>query len=226
MTFNCTDEQSHAEILELIQSFRLRLIDKLDGIEPTTLQRLLRIYEVWHQVNLRRTTDLAEGAVRFFEENRLVPACTLTRSIFETVGVQYYIFKKLVAYTNSSDPEAIRKLLLSAVFGRRDKEEWPEKSIQVLTALDHLNKQFPGIRAEYDRLCEYAHPNLCGGYGTYTKSRGDKLEIHFGCNPQNLPMEPWGQGALQAALRVADFVDYSLCSFHHKFVSMVAAQHP
>lgn len=221
-----TDEQSRNEIRYLIHSFHLRLIDKFEGIEQTTRHRLLRIYEIWRQVNLRRTTDLAEGAVLFFEEGRLVPACTLTRSIFETIGIQYYLYIKLVLYTGESNPEAIHNLLLSAVFGRRDKEEWPEISIQVLTALDHLEKRFPGFRAEYDRLCEYAHPNLGGGYGTYVRSEGDKLESHFGSNPKNLPMEPWGQGALRAVLSVADAVDRSLCAFHPQFVSMAEEYAP
>lgn len=221
-----TDAHSRNEVRVLIRSIQDRLIDKFEGIEQTTRQRLLRIYDVWRQVNLRRTTDLAEGAVRFFDEGRLVPACTLTRSVFETIGIQYYLYKKLVFHTVESNPEAIHKLLLSAVFGRRDKEGWPEKSIQILTAMDHLDKRFPGFRAEYDRLCEYAHPNLSGGYGTYVRTEGDKLESHFGSNPQDLRMEPWGQGALRAALSVADAVDRSLCEFHPQFVSMAEAHVP
>jgi hypothetical protein len=220
-----TDEQSRTQIKVLIQSLQQRLIDKFDGIEQTTLQRLLRIYDVWRQVNLRRITDLADGAICFFEQGRLVPACTLTRSVFETVGVQYYIYKKMLAHTENTDPESIHKLLLSAVFGRRDKE-WPEIAIQALTALDHLNKQYPGFRDEYDRLCEYAHPNLAGGYGLYVRTEGARLESSFGNNPWCLDMEPWGQGALRLILIVANEVDRLLCLIHPQFVSMAEAHAP
>lgn len=217
-----SDEQSRTQIKDLIRSLQLRLVDKFDCTEQTTPQRLLRLYDVWHQVNLRRTTDLADGAIYFFEQSRLVPACTLTRSVFETVGVQYYIYKKIVEYTENTDPESVHKLLSSVVFGRRDKK-WPEIAIQALTALDHLNKMFPGCRGEYDRLCEYAHPNLSGGYGTYVRSQGDRLELHFGNNPQALDMETWGQGSLCLVLIVANQVDHLLCSFHPQFVSMAEA---
>jgi hypothetical protein len=94
-----------------------------------------------------------------------------------------------------------------------------------MTAIDHLTKLFPSARTEYDSLCEYAHPNLFGGYGSYVRSE-DKHESHFGLNPLDLPMEPWGQGALHAALIMADAVDLCLCSFHPQFVSMAEAHAP
>ena len=81
-----------------------------------------------------------------FEQCRLVPGCTLTRGVFETVGIQYYIHKKMVEYTEKSEPESLHKLFLSALFGRRDDVSWPETAIQVLTAIDHMDKEFKGLR--------------------------------------------------------------------------------
>ncbi len=223
MAAKLTDEQLSSEIRDLIQSLRLNLVNHFDGIESTTRQRLLRLYEVWRQVNLRRTIDIADGALCFFEQQRLVPACTLTRSLVETTGIQYYIYKKLIFHTENADHQSIHKLFMSAVFGRRDKE-WPQSPIQVLTAIDHLNREFPGSRSEYDRLCEYAHPNLAGGYGTYARTEGDRLETHFGHNPRGLEMGPWGQVELHIALIVASEIDHRLSLFHPQFVSM-AEQH-
>lgn len=219
MAEKLTDQQLSAEIRDLIRSLQLKLVSHLGAIENTMCQRLLRLYEVWRQVNLRRTLDIANGALCFFEQHRLVPACTLTRSVIETTAVQYYIYKKLIIHTENADPQSIHKLLMSAVFGRRDSE-WPQSPIQVLTAIDHLNRKFPGSRSEYDRLCEYAHPNLAGGFGTYVRSEGDQLESHFGDNPQGLDMGPWGQEELHVAMMVADEIDHQLCLFHPKFVSM------
>ena len=215
-----TDEKLSAEIHDLIQSLRLNLVNHFDGIERTTRQRLLRLYEVWRQVNLRRTIDLADGALYFFEQQRLVPACTLTRAVVETTGIQFYIYKKLIFHTEKTDPQSIHKLFMSAVFGRKDKE-WPQTPIQVLTAIDHLDRKFPGFRSEYDRLCEYAHPNLAGGYGAYVRSEGEQLESYFGDNPHSLEMGPWGQVELQLALMVANEFDNQLCLFRPQFSSMV-----
>jgi len=92
----------------------------------------------------------------------------------------------------------------TSVFGRRDKgDDWPNKSMNVLTAIDHLEKQFPGFRSEYDRLSEYAHPGLAGGYGMYVRTEGERLRSYFGQNPLRLEMGPWGRSELERALLVA-----------------------
>ena len=218
-----TDQQLSSEIRDLIRSLQLQLVSHLDGIENTAQQRLLRLYDVWRQVILRRTTDTADGALSFFEQQRLVPACILTRSVVETTAVQYYVHKKLILHTEKADHQSIHKLFMSAVFGRRD-QEWRQSPIQVLTAIDHLDKKFPGFRSEYDRLCEYVHPNLAGGYGTYVRREDDHFVSYFGNNPQGLEMGPWGQMELCIALTVANEIDHQLCLFHPQLVSM-AEQH-
>lgn len=223
MVENCTDQQLSSEIRELIHSLQLKLVTHLDGIENTAQQRLLRLYDVWRQVVLRRTTDTADGALSFFEQQRLVPACILTRSVVETTAVQYYVYQKLTLLTEEANHQSIHKLFMSAVFGRKD-QEWRHSPIQVLTAIDHLDKKFPGFRSEYDRLCEYAHPNLGGGYGTYVRREGDRFESYFGNNPQGLEMGPWGKIELSIALTVANEIDHQLCLFHPQLVSM-AEQH-
>lgn len=216
------NQQLSSEIRDLIHSLQLKLVNHLDGIENTAQQRLLRLYDVWRQVILRRVTDTADGAQSLFEQQRLVPACTLTRSVVETTAVQYYVHKKLVIHTAGADHQSIHKLFMSAVFGRKDQEGWRQSPIQVLTAIKHLDKQFPGFLSEYNRLCEYAHPNLAGGYGTYV--RRDQYVSYFGNNPQGLEMGPWGQMELCIALTVANEIDDQLCLFHPQLVSM-AEQH-
>jgi len=72
--------------------------------------------------------------------------------------------------------------------------------MNVLTAIDHLEKQFPGFRSEYERLCEYAHPGLAGGYGMYVRTEGEKLRSYFGQNPLGLEMDHWGRTELLCAM--------------------------
>ncbi len=220
-----SDEQLVENVRELLNRLQGEFVDYLGPVEHTTRSRLLRIYEMWKQINLRRIFDLATAAHEMFRQDRLVPGCTLTRSVFETVGIQYYIYKKMVEYTRNSDPESIHNLLLSAVFGRRDNKDWPEKPIQVLTAIDHMTKEFSGAREEYDHLCEYAHPNMWGGC-TYARQEGEKLESHFGRNPQRLDMSTWGLGSLQLILLLAAEMNNRLCIFHQEFVAMAEKHAP
>ena len=190
------------EVGQLISRLEACFVDVLEGTGPGA--RLLDLFDVWRQVSLRRIVDLADGAETFFRMGRLLPACTLTRSAVETVAVQYAVWKKLSVLTESSDFRSIHTLLMSVVFGRRDKgDDWANKSMNVLTAIDHLEKQFPGFRSEYDRLSEYAHPGLAGGYGMYVRKERDNMRSHFGQNPLGLEMDPWGHSELKIALRVA-----------------------
>lgn len=105
----------------LIDRLKDFFIDELDEIEPDAGQRLLRLFDVWRQVSLRRIVDLAESADVFFHQGRLLPANTLTRSTVETVAVQFTVWKKLDSLTDTLDISGIHELLMSVVFGRRDK---------------------------------------------------------------------------------------------------------
>ena len=197
-------QAASGEVDQLINRLKTCFIDVLEEVGPEAGARSLHLFDVWRQVSLRRIVDLADGAETFFREGRLLPACTLTRSAVETIAVQHAVWKKLGALTDESDARGIHTLLMSVVFGRRDKgDDWPNKSMNVLTAIDHLNKQFPGFRSEYDRLSEYAHPGLAGGYGMYVRTEDERWRSHFGQNPLHLEMGPWGRSELELALLVA-----------------------
>lgn len=219
MSEKLTDEQLLNKVRKRLDAFQREFVEHLEPVEQTTRSRLLRLFAVWKQTNLRRVVDLAAAAHEMFRQARLVPACTLTRSVFETVGIQYYIYKKLIEHTDKSDAESIHKLLMSSVFGRKDKSR-SRAPIQVLTAIDHMDKVFRGSRAEYEHLCEYAHPNLKGGFGTYVRQEGQKLESHFGTNPQRLEMGIWGLESLDMILIFGAEINNHLCAFQPAFVAM------
>jgi len=197
-------QTASGEVEQLVDRLKGCFVDELEEVSPDAGERLLRLFDVWRQVSLRRIVDLAESAEGAFLQGRLLPGCTLTRSAVETVAIQYAVWKKLGALTDTSDSRGIHSLLMSVVFGRRDKgDDWPNKSMNVLTAIDHLEKQFPGFRSEYDRLSEYVHPGLAGGYGMYVRTEGERLRSYFGQNPLGLEMGPWGRSELERALLVA-----------------------
>lgn len=197
-------QAASGQVEQLVDRLKACFVDELEPVGLDAGERSLRLFDVWRQVSLRRIVDLAESAEEFFLQGRLLPGCTLTRSAVETVAIQFAVWKKLGALTDASDSRGIHSLLMSVVFGRRDKgDDWPNKSMNVLTAIDHLDKQFPGFRSEYDRLSEYVHPGLAGGYGMYVRTEGERLRSYFGQNPLRLEMGPWGRSELESALLVA-----------------------
>ncbi len=185
MTDKISDDQLLKNIHEQLTDLQKNFIPHFDPFEQTLRSRLIRIFDEWKQINLRRIVDLADAAQELFRHGRLVPACTLTRSVFETVGIQFYIYKKVVEHTDKPDPESIHLLLITALFGRKDMDGW-DKPLQVLTAIDHVDRIFKGTRSEYDHLCEYAHPNMKGGFGAYARLDETTLETDFGNNPMGL----------------------------------------
>lgn len=197
-------QAASGQVEQLVDRLKRCFVNELEEVGPDAGARSLRLFDVWRQVSLRRIVDLAESAEASFLQGRLLPGCTLTRSAVETVAIQYAVWKKLGALTDASDHRGIHTLLMSVVFGRRDKGDgWPNKSMSVLTAIDHLDKQFPGFRSEYDRLSEYVHPGLAGGYGMYVRTEGEGLRSYFDQNPLRLEMGPWGRSELERALLVA-----------------------
>ena len=221
-----TDQELIEEVKSLLEGFRSEFVDHLESAHSTPRTRLLQIFEVWKQLNLRRIVDLADAAIPMFEQSRLVPGCALTLGGFETVAIQYYIHKKMVEHTEKSDPELLHKLFLSALFGRRDDASWPETAIQVLTAIDHMDKEFKMLRGEYDHLCEYAHPNLKGGFGAYARQEAEELEVNFGSNPLDLDMATWGLVPLHIILVIAAEINNRLSNFYSNFVALAEKYSP
>ena len=161
------------QVEQLVDRLKRCFVNELEEVGPDASARSLRLFDVWRQVSLRRIVDLAESAEAFFLQGRLLPGCTLTRSAVETVAIQYAVWKRLGALTDASDHRGTHTLLMAVVFGRRDKgDDWPNKSMNVLTAINHLDKQFPGFRSEYDRVAEYLHPGFAVGFGLYVLTEG------------------------------------------------------
>ena len=214
-----TDSELFTDVRKIIDEFQCEFIEHLEPLHhQTTRSRLLRLYEVWQQIHIRRLVDLADSANKHFNKQRLVPGCILTRALIESVAIQYYAYKKIVEHTNNNDPEPIHKLLIICVFGSRDKSS-SETAIQVLTAIDHLDKEFKIFREVYDHLSEYAHPNLKGGFGSYVEQK-ELLETNFGINPAGLEMQNWGLGELHLVLLIALEIHNRFFAFHPSFHKM------
>ena len=221
MTENPRDEEMLNETRRLLGELESELVESLGPMEPSKNRfGLPQLFEEWRQVNLRRIVDLGDSAHEMFRQERLVPACTLTRSVFETVGILYYVSKKLMEFTKNSAPDSIHSLLMTAVFGQKDTSGGIPP-IQVLTAIDHMDKEISGAREQYEHLCEYAHPNMKGGFGTYLCTEPGSFISAFGKNPQGLDMSTWGLTSLWGILEIGVLLNNRLSAYYPEFVAMI-----
>ena len=127
------------------------------------------------EVLLYRVSELAEAALRSYEESQLVATATLSRALMESVALLYWLYKELqrtLEKRGSSDK--INKFLAKALVGTRNQTT-PLLAHNVMTAIDVVDKDIPSYRKLYEELCEIAHPNWGGGLGAYAKLNRKKV---------------------------------------------------
>jgi hypothetical protein len=89
-----------------------------------------------------------------------------------------------------------------------------------------MDKEYKVHRGEYNYLCEYAHPNLKGGFGSYVRQEGGGLEAHFGTNPLGLDMATWGLVPLRVILVIAVEINNRVWGFHPNFMALAEKYSP
>ncbi len=72
--------------------------------------------------------------------------------------------------------------LMNHSMGSRTDTDIVPQAISVLTFLDRVEKHVKAFRKQYDRLCEFAHPNWAGTALLYSKHDQEKLWTDFGAN--------------------------------------------
>lgn len=152
------------------------------------------------EVLIHRVSELATVAVELYESNRVVPAFILTRAVVETVAMAYWLHEKVSEFMTNNDVDAFDTFVMKASMGSRD-ETTELESYNVLTAIDRVERLFPGIRQLYDNLCEFTHPNWSGASGSYSKIDHKEIKVGLGPNLGGPPLA-FGLGPLLAGLTI------------------------
>ncbi len=217
------DTEAFAECRETIEHLRGLLVPSLPPYKPGAGEKLLRLSLVWREALFHRVVDLASAAFEMFSAERLVPGCTLTRALFETVANLHFLHKKMVEAIETKKLEKLHDCVVRGAWGDKDGSLKIETALQVLTSIKHLDKEFQFIEREYFHLCEYAHPNMKGGMGTYSKITLKDYSVMFGTNPQDLEMDPFGLGDLSLILSIAKILHERLRAVEGELFEVVRA---
>ncbi len=129
-----------------------------------------------------RMAELSHGAFENFENNRLALAILETRATVETSAALWYLHAKLDATLESGAVGDIDEVLMKLSMGSRTDVDILPQAINVLKFIDCVEKDVKGFRQQYDRLCEFAHPNWAGTALLYSKNDHAKLWTDFGAN--------------------------------------------
>jgi hypothetical protein len=170
-----------AEIIEA-REFANRLRDSLPssvdaaalGVRSKAPFQLLCTREalIW------RTEELARNACDALERDDFAATAILTRAVTESGALAWKMMELLDARQTHS-PQALNELLMRLLAGSKKWDDAP-KPFHVLDCIDRMDKKVPGVRANYDSLSEFAHPNWSGVVGLYTKTDTKKFITYFG----------------------------------------------
>ena len=171
-------------------------------LEKKSGSKMVRLAAVLRSVLAYRLVDIADAALDMFERGRLVPGCTLTRSVIETVAGVHLLRKRMSAVGTVEELEKFLDFLYRATFASRDGSTNYD-AMNVLTLVGHLGKDYKFCQDEYHHLSEYTHPNLKGGLMAYSKIDKETFSAELGLNPAGLSVGVFGLGGLELILQVA-----------------------
>jgi hypothetical protein len=126
--------------------------------------------------------ELSHGAFENFERERLALAILETRAAVETSAALWYLHAKLDTALRARAMGDIDDFLMKLSLGSRTDTDIMPQAINVLNFVDRLEKDVKGLRQQYDRLCEFAHPNWAGTALLYSKHDQANLWTDFGAN--------------------------------------------
>lgn len=199
-----SDDERLALAKQLASDIRSSLPKELYAGSFTLKSKIPYKASSFREVLIHRVSDLADVAVELYEANYLVPAFIVTRSVVETSAVIYWLYQKSSEFIEKRDEEAFDEFIMKGMLGSKDGTTKYE-SYNVLTAVDRLDKEFPGLRDMYNTLCEFTHPNWSGVMGAYSRIEKEKYLLHLGKEHRRPPLA-LGLGPLIGGLAI--FQDY------------------
>ena len=126
-----------------------------------------------------RMTELGRSAFESFETDKLASAILLTRAAVETSAALWYLCAKVDAALKAGLVGEIDDFLMRLIMGSKTDPEMPQ-ALNVLTFVDHANKDIEGFRHQYDILSEFSHTNWAGTTGLYSRVDQRSFWTDFG----------------------------------------------
>lgn len=141
--------------------------------------------DIFREAAFYRFIELTEATYALYKSNVLIGSITTARAAYETLAVLWFVNIKLEHFKKTKDIVHFLTTINRLLFGWSNDNDFPEK-INVLKCIDSVDKTLEGkFRTHYEILCEYAHPNYSGTFGSYTKPDDPKHEVHFGAYLRN-----------------------------------------
>ncbi|WP_132086429.1 hypothetical protein [Caulobacter sp. BK020] len=152
-----------------------------------------------------RTEEMARNACDALEREDRAVGITLARSIIENTALLWRL-RKMLEGRAIQKPDTLNDMLMPMLLGFKSEANFPQ-AVNVLSLIDRLDKEIPGVRRAYDSFSEAAHPNYGGVSGLYTYTNHKEYRTVFGRDVRPSPI----------ANSAAHITAASLALFNHAF---------
>ena len=184
---NRTKEQYLREADELHQRFTQNLVVKrIDVASVSTTAKMPFKALLLRESLFYRMTELSGVAIDLYRQDKMTSAVIITRALFETMALCYYVYKHLKEVAETSVVEKIDDILMRAGHGGKlDLATF--KAFNTLTTIQQLDKEHEGVESLFSFLCEIAHPNWMGCEGAYSKINHEEHYVEFSQTYEHVP---------------------------------------
>ncbi len=180
-------DENHAieELKKFISELESDLPSEIDGKKVSKKSKLpfkllTLVYSLRHRI-----IDLSKKSLSLFKDDDYLPSAILIRSIMESASLVFLTQKKIKKVVETKELREIDDFLMKGIFGGRF-EDLPVKSTNILTAIDHTDKEYDNYRKMYDEMSEFVHPNWHGTFGLYCEIQSNG-KISLGKNVNQTP---------------------------------------
>ena len=222
------------ELEKKLQHLEARLPEVINREKVSDISKTAMKAYLIHASLLYRYYDLAKNSESLSKEAAVIPALIIARAAFETAALLYYTYTKIDAALKAEGMGEIDDILMKIMLGEKRQpitEEVNISAVNILTVIDSLNKEMEklgvqGVRALYDDLCEFAHPNFSGALGTYADATEDNpFHCAFGVKPEHMDIDmplPF----LHTSLLILEKYDEDLIEILPKFTKFLESIKP
>ncbi len=210
MATDATSQPTLEDARRVAASFRASLPKMVDAASLTLKSKTPFKVLVLRESLIHRVVSLTDGAISELSASRWVSGTILIRAVTETAAVLHSLDLQVRRALQDGNDDTLTEFLRRTMVSSRSEPDLPE-SLNILTLIDKVDKDFPRFRRSYDELSEYAHPNWCGVLGAFSELDEKTHTVAFG--EFDRPPAQSAPAALLAVLVVAEHV-YNNCAEH------------
>ena len=167
---------------QLVDVLRWRRVAAV-SIQDATRFRPTGLARAISKCYLYRCFEQAESAASLCAQYLWLSAMTIARTLLDTIAAYRHQASKVAGVVRTGDVQAIHDTPASFTTRLDDLRSIANDpavlATNILTQVDGLREHRPSVRAEYDYLSEFAHPNALGNFLFFGRRNQEQDVVEF-----------------------------------------------